>query len=1088
MPLRPLIHYEVAAVLLPAMLGGNSLGIVVSRVVAPTLLVVLSLVLLLMTSCKTFYKGVKAYREQSRKSGTGSISLQRTFLNFDLHPRSQSVCSDSVLHGRNACPRVGGRLQSSFSPPEPPLHKLPMRIPWKSVLFMIAFNFIFCADYLIMAPDVSGVERCSAIYWIALLGLYPIVAASVLVAVRFMRHLDDWHQQRGDGTIEGDPTIGRNAVMAMPLLATAVGLLAGLLGLGGGEFLVPLLLEFGTHPRVAAATSGFLIFFNTSSNVAHYLLAGTIEPFLAYGVGCFLFAPALRQFQHREDVEAHAQASLDFLQGPRRFRQKFGSAIEGTDYRTDDLVMDEIVRFRQEALFFGASLRRQATAARAWTAEDPAERSALRRTRQEAAEMIEECDWVLERCRDCGWINSKVALPADSPLHAKPEGDEAAQRRALALYRQAHSILNELPLEEVCSDYRVLEALLRVLMLLGQPYLAMQEAAEALRLPSPAAVGGAAVPTKIAEAQRLQAKAVLTMEQANEMYYADESEHSLILRAARRGLVGLSAANLAKEADLKAPSAPSFNADLWAWSLLSPSCQASQRVRQALPFRKQVGTAVIRADAAPLRAGPRAAQGPEIRPTGGKSSRLPGLSTRCAARGRMDNIWKAHSPSRLGDGAEVLAPDKEHWLHRGQIVDEYAEGQTLPPGYRVVELRSGKAFALPEARLVPWRGYPQRLLAGCQGSGKQTPDLPCAVWRCEIWTEGLFSLLFWALGWLETEAAASSQATNLLIDWTDPRILLHGGGERYANNAWNHFFEQPAEEGLSMQSLEAAEDNGRLKIVVRFGMPWFKKFGEFRGADEGNGDLQGIRGGRLDQAAAWAGREAMRRWIRVRPNIRQRVEAWCDAQQDVARSLAVHIRRTDKLEQCRSNQWSEKELAMQIRAFCSSLALPCVFLCSDDVSLKRQLARQLGRDGLRVLSFEALLSSGGLPSHKDEKLDRRQNAEDVLVEVLIMSRCAALLSTYSNVSVAAIYFSEPGFPFFMFGDSLPEGSRAAPVASYGGFRSSLACYCRVACRVRAWQSRRRRCGRQPAFESLTKKMQLSTSETLNPKSAEGFRD
>lgn len=290
MPLRPLIHYEVAAVLLPAMLGGNSLGIVVSRIVAPTLLVVLSLVLLLMTSCKTFYKGVKAYREQSRKSGTGSISLQRTFLNFDLHPRSQSVCSDSVLHGRNACPRVGGRLQSSFSPPEPPLHKLPMRIPWKSVLFMIAFNFIFCADYLIMAPDVSGVERCSAIYWIALLGLYPIVAASVLVAVRFMRHLDDWHQQRGDGTIEGDPTIGRNAVMAMPLLATAVGLLAGLLGLGGGEFLVPLLLEFGTHPRVAAATSGFLIFFNTSSNVAHYLLAGTIEPFLAYGVGCFLFA------------------------------------------------------------------------------------------------------------------------------------------------------------------------------------------------------------------------------------------------------------------------------------------------------------------------------------------------------------------------------------------------------------------------------------------------------------------------------------------------------------------------------------------------------------------------------------------------------------------------------------------------------------------------------------------------------------------------------------------------------------------------------------------------------------------------------
>jgi len=293
MPMRPLIHYEIAAVLLPAMLGGNSLGIVVSRVVAPTLLVVLSLALLVMTSFKTAHKGVKAFRSESQKAGAGSVSLQhlqRTGLNFDANPRSQSICSDSVLHGPQACPRSGGRLRSSFTSPEPALDKLPKRIPGKCILFMIAFNAIFCFDYLLMAPDVFGVERCSTVYWIALLGLYPIVAAAVVLSLRFMRRLDEWHEQRGDGPIEGDPAISRTAMLSLPLLAAAVGLLAGLLGLGGGEFLVPLLLEFGTHPRVAAATSGFLIFFNTSSNVAHYLLAGTIEPFISYGVGCFLFA------------------------------------------------------------------------------------------------------------------------------------------------------------------------------------------------------------------------------------------------------------------------------------------------------------------------------------------------------------------------------------------------------------------------------------------------------------------------------------------------------------------------------------------------------------------------------------------------------------------------------------------------------------------------------------------------------------------------------------------------------------------------------------------------------------------------------
>merc|ERR1711879_706584 len=53
---------------------------------------------------------------------------------------------------------------------------------------------------------------------------------------------------------------------------------------------VPLLLEFGLHPREAAATSGFLIFFNTSSNVIYYILAGTVDPFLGYAMVCCVVA------------------------------------------------------------------------------------------------------------------------------------------------------------------------------------------------------------------------------------------------------------------------------------------------------------------------------------------------------------------------------------------------------------------------------------------------------------------------------------------------------------------------------------------------------------------------------------------------------------------------------------------------------------------------------------------------------------------------------------------------------------------------------------------------------------------------------
>jgi hypothetical protein len=54
------------------------------------------------------------------------------------------------------------------------------------------------------------------------------------------------------------------------------------------------------------------------------------------------------------------------------------------------------------------------------------------------------------------------------------------------------------------------------------------------------------------------------------------------------------------------------------------------------------------------------------------------------------------------------------------------------------------------------------------------------------------------------------------------------------------------------------------------------------------------------------------------------------------------------------------------------------------------------------------------------QLDRRRNAHDCLVECLLMARCAALVSTLSNVSVAAVFFAPSGFRHFLFDASEPE--------------------------------------------------------------------
>ena len=68
-----------------------------------------------------------------------------------------------------------------------------------------------------------------------------------------------------------------------PIYSFISGLLAGLLGIGGGLILGPLLLELGLHPVVSTATSNFLVLFTSSStSIQFILLVIIVYLFLGY--------------------------------------------------------------------------------------------------------------------------------------------------------------------------------------------------------------------------------------------------------------------------------------------------------------------------------------------------------------------------------------------------------------------------------------------------------------------------------------------------------------------------------------------------------------------------------------------------------------------------------------------------------------------------------------------------------------------------------------------------------------------------------------------------------------------------------------
>merc|ERR1719356_969089 len=71
-----------------------------------------------------------------------------------------------------------------------------------------------------------------------------------------------------------------------PLMCTLAGIVAGLLGVGGGIVQGPLMLEMGVSPRVAAASAATMILFTTSAACVSFQVFGLLEP--QYGTLCFL--------------------------------------------------------------------------------------------------------------------------------------------------------------------------------------------------------------------------------------------------------------------------------------------------------------------------------------------------------------------------------------------------------------------------------------------------------------------------------------------------------------------------------------------------------------------------------------------------------------------------------------------------------------------------------------------------------------------------------------------------------------------------------------------------------------------------------
>ena len=116
-------------------------------------------------------------------------------------------------------------------------------------------------------------NSCSGTYWLIYLVYLPFaLAVTYIVSMKIKR---EYNYRVSIGYPYNNTDLKWNSgsiFIKFPFYAFISGLMAGLLGIGGGLILGPLLLELGLHPLVSTATSNFLVLFTSSSTSIQFIL------------------------------------------------------------------------------------------------------------------------------------------------------------------------------------------------------------------------------------------------------------------------------------------------------------------------------------------------------------------------------------------------------------------------------------------------------------------------------------------------------------------------------------------------------------------------------------------------------------------------------------------------------------------------------------------------------------------------------------------------------------------------------------------------------------------------------------------------
>lgn len=293
-PEHKFVDYDLVIVFAPMMLLGTKIGVILNAL-TPSLVLTILLILTLIDSTRKIYKKYVSTKKQESEVVPSSFIKKGDDRKISDDSTGRRL-SHSYIISKYTSPKAVEIIDKlkAIDLLKVDLFEEDQPIRWQKLRIIGELLIILLIDQLIEGSSkinsIFGLKKCTLYYnltFISFIIICLLITYSLIMSMRFESKLSNLFanvltkkKAKADGF--NITKCDEKQLRSVVFFAFVSGIVAGMLGIGGGVVIAPLFFELGINPKIATSTSNFLLVFSSCSSTLQYLLANQLT--MDYGL------------------------------------------------------------------------------------------------------------------------------------------------------------------------------------------------------------------------------------------------------------------------------------------------------------------------------------------------------------------------------------------------------------------------------------------------------------------------------------------------------------------------------------------------------------------------------------------------------------------------------------------------------------------------------------------------------------------------------------------------------------------------------------------------------------------------------------